>query len=249
MNIRLWIATALILTSASADALVTEDRSESCVFGHCWIISQSITRDDARTVAAIAQRMATEKVESPEFRLDSTGGDVESAIRIGRLFRKMSARAFVKRCLSSCVLIYAGAVHRISASANIGIHRPYPVITEPRMYNDIQQDQRRLNSLVKAFLEEMNISPRLLDAMNAVPSEQIRMLSEAEQEEFGLGVLDSVLQEQQNAGYAREYGLSMQEFIRRKSLVKTRCGLPFLPGSYFVESYLSCREGVMHGSR
>jgi ATP-dependent protease ClpP protease subunit len=247
MKHRLWVLTISTLLSSPAYSLVTQDQGERCIFGNCWKITETITSADARTVAAIAQRMAMEK-QRPHFYLDSSGGDVEAAISIGRLLRKMSAHAYVlgknERCLSSCVFLYAGATHRVGFK--VGIHRPFSLSTEPRTYNEIQAEQRRLNSIVKAFLEEMNVSPRLLEAMNTVPPERIRMLSDAELEEFGLGVMDPVLQELQDAERARELGLSMQELLRRKARADATCPRA-LEVTNDASKYLLCIDAILSG--
>jgi len=249
MTRRLWVFAVSILLSSPVSALVTQLQKDDCSV-YCWKISGPISIDDVRVVTGVLERMRAAN-ETPFFLLDSEGGDVEAAIGIGRLFRKMSAHVFIQgrvaRCLSACVFIYAGATHR--NGEKIGIHRPFSQTTKQRTYDEIQERQRRLNAIAKAFLEEMNVSPRLLEAMNRVPPEQIRMLSSAEMEEFGLGAVDPVQQELKDAENAREYGLSMQEFFRRKALVETVCGLPFFAGPYFVPAYTSCRDGVMRGNK
>jgi hypothetical protein len=59
--------------------------------------------------------------------LDSPGGDVDSAIEIGRLLRERSADADVHHdmaCVSACVLmLVAGKAREIEGK--VGIHRPY----------------------------------------------------------------------------------------------------------------------------
>lgn len=249
MTRRLWVFAVLIFLSGPVSALVTQLPKEDCSV-YCWRISGSISMDDVRVVTGVLERMRAEN-ETPFFLLDSEGGDVEAAISIGRLFRKMSAHVFVQyrvaKCFSACVFIYAGAIHR--NAERIGIHRPFSLTTKQRTYDEIQVQQRRLNAIAKAFLEEMNVSPRLLEAMNRVSPEEIRVLSSAEMEEFGLGAVDPVQQEFRDAENAREYGLSMQEFFRRKAIVQTICGLPFFAGPYFAPSYTSCRDGIMRGNK
>ena len=236
---------------------MTQVPDERCLWGKgiCWQISGAISKDDVRIVASIAQRMAAANPKQrPGFELDSEGGDVEAAISIGRLLRKMSAHAQIRgdaKCFSSCVFIYAGATHRVGEK--IGIHRPFSLSTEARTFDEIQAEQRRLNSVVGAFLEEMNVSPRLLEAMNNVSPQNIRMLSDVEMEEFGLVNMDPVLQALQDAESAREYGLSMPEYLRRKVLYEATCLKDFLsplgPRSFNLDQHWRCKEAIMRGSK
>lgn len=76
---------------------------------------------DLRSLPGIDDRGTT------QVKLNSPGGSVEEAMTIGRLFRRYRMGATVEPdaiCLSSCVLIYAGAVNRLgyNKKALIGIH-------------------------------------------------------------------------------------------------------------------------------
>ena len=157
--------------------------------------------------------------------LNSGGGDLEAAIEMGRLIRKFNGFVVTFNkgvCYSSCVFILAGGVTR-SLSSTIGIHRPYSIGTEDRKYQDIQNEQRHLAKIAKEYLEEMNVLPSLYDAMVVIPPEKIKLLSQADLQGYGILKIDPVMQELTDTNYAREYGLSKTEFMRRKSQVATIC--------------------------
>jgi len=83
----------------------------------------TISRDDA---TKLAQREAEAELEfgfNPELFLNSTGGDVDAAMSIGRIVRRIDGFTQVKRnaqCYSSCALIYiAGPIrHRLDRTAS-----------------------------------------------------------------------------------------------------------------------------------
>jgi ATP-dependent protease ClpP protease subunit len=179
---------------------------------------------------------------SPYFRLNSEGGDVEVAIAIGRQLRRFQAQAITfddGKCLSSCVFILAGAVRR-SLSNSIGIHRPYLSSTDQRDYRTTQATQRKLSKLVKDYLEEMNVSPSLYDAMVVIPPEKVRLLSESELQRYGLLDVDPVQQELEDSAEARRYGLSKIDYLTRKSEMNATCVRYLNSGA--IQSYVKCRD-------
>jgi ATP-dependent protease ClpP protease subunit len=209
-----------------------------------WDISGVITKSDLNELALAVEVMNKTK-GTPIFRLNSEGGDVEVAMAIGRQLRHFQAQAITweqGRCYSACVFILAGAVRR-SLSNSIGIHRPYSSSTTQRDYHATQTAQRQLSKLAKEYLEEVNVSPSLYDAMVNVPPEKIRLLSESELMSFGILEVDPVEQELEDASEARKYGLSKIEFLRRKSQVETTCWLGTSSGEF--ASYYRCRVGIL----
>jgi hypothetical protein len=191
---------------------------------HCAKNMRLIRANSETKASASAAR---QKLKRPIFRLNSGGGDLEAAIGIGRLVRKMSAQVIVPsggKCYSACVFIAAGGVHR-NLNSHIGIHRPYSTRTDHRDFATVQAEFNRTVAVAKAYLQEMNVSPALYDAMVMVPPEKMRILSESELEEFGLGPTDPVQQEIDDAASAQDHKLSKSEFLRRKAKAKTSCAL------------------------
>lgn len=154
--------------------------------------------------------------------LDSEGGDVYSAMTIGRMFRKARVYALLSngsKCMSSCVLLLAGAVNRsIVDGARVGIHRPYSTNTDPTSFDDLQAKTTNLGVDVSAYLSEMNIPSSLYESMKLVPSENIKILGDPELEAFGLNDKDPVFVELIDNAGAKLAGVSKSEFLARKAL-------------------------------
>jgi hypothetical protein len=251
------VCALLLVESGHATATVTQITNPSrCLenMAGCWEISGIISDADQRQVAAIAGRLAGNK-RTPYFWLNSEGGDLEAAIAIGRQLRRMQATAVMwdqTRCLSSCVFVLAGATVRWGVGGGqIGIHRPYALRTDQRPYDAVQQDQRRAAKLAKEYLEEMNVSPSLYDAMVTIPPEKVRLLSRTELEQFGLTETDPVWQEVADANAARAYRLSKPEYLRRKAQVDIVCARELRHGQTLgdFDSYFACQDKVFRGSR
>ena len=261
--LRMLIYASLVLGSGHATATVTHITDSRCPkgFNLCWEITGIISDADQRQVTAIADRLAGNKGRDnegrikgpPHFWINSEGGDVEAAIAVGRQLRRIRAVVLMwdkARCLSSCVFVLAGATGRM-LYGQIGIHRPYALRTDERDYDAVQQDQRRLAKLAKEYLEEMNVSPSLYDAMVTIPPEKVRLLSRTELEQFGITDVDPVEQEVLDAAEARKYGLSKTEYLRRKGQVDVVCARELRRGKTLgdFDSYYLCRDKVFRASR
>jgi hypothetical protein len=91
--------------------------------------------------------------------LDSIGGDVETALSMGRILRSDRAAAEVRndgKCFSSCVFVLAAGVNRY-VRGPVGIHRPYAPIDNLVTAGSQKERYQRLENEVKAYLRSMNI--------------------------------------------------------------------------------------------
>jgi hypothetical protein len=114
--------------------------------GDCYISDMEIHGEiDNTTVEQVSSRLdelhkVADLLKKPvhpfNVWLDSPGGSIFAAMKIGRLLRRdaMGATIAIKsppvylgQCVSACVLIYAGATHRSFNEyfSKLGIHRPY----------------------------------------------------------------------------------------------------------------------------
>jgi hypothetical protein len=131
----------------------------------------------------------------------SLGGNVERALRIGRMLRDLQASVWVEEeCSSSCVFLLAGAVQRSTLAARIGIHRPYfrnlsPMANPSAVSRVYKQHRQRITR----FLTDMNVPVSLVDAMDAIPTEQAHYLTRAELKFYRLDEADPAFQERLNA--------------------------------------------------
>lgn len=187
--------------------------------------------------------------------LKSKGGDVQTSMAIGRVLRRHDAAASVQsECLSSCVLILIGAVDRyVTTSARhgwgVGIHRPYFAALPPNLSSaEITNRRDRLKDQIAGYIKEMNITSRLLDLMEAIPPEKIKMLTEAEVSDLGLDAPDPVWDEKVVADDAAFRGVSSMQFRSRRANSEVRCPMPGwkAPGKLFGER-IYCIEAVLWG--
>jgi hypothetical protein len=106
----------------------------------------------------------------------------------------------------------------------IGIHRPAladaPLQTDmPEVKAAADQSERDL----REYAAEMNLSPRLIDDMLAIPPEQIRWLSQEDRQNYGLGFLDPVYAETASIIDSKKYNISPNEYRSRNSTALFAC--------------------------
>jgi hypothetical protein len=143
---------ALRATTALADVAI-----ELVGSSYNIIISGTISKDDANK---IAQREAGLEFGffDPVFNLNSLGGDLDAAMLIGRIVRRIEGRTLVAhdaRCFSSCALIYIAGVNRLvkwdlSGSGLIGLHRPY-FASSPQRRETIERETPKMSKRCSAL--------------------------------------------------------------------------------------------------
>jgi hypothetical protein len=167
-------------------ALAPTSRAEIVIVdGATWLRGEILPQD----LLALSQRA---REPGLVLRLDSRGGQLTSAVAIGRLLRAMKAAARVEAgasCLSACVLVLAGAPYRsVAPGAVIGLHRPHDD-DDARLPAQVLHDkQARLQAFVKAYLREVNVPTTLFESMQQAPNG--RMLPPSELAWYGLDADD-----------------------------------------------------------
>lgn len=184
--------------------------------------------------------------------LNSTGGDVETALKIGRFLRKERTIGHVQKnamCASSCVFILAGAAARM-VEGNVGIHRPFnPNATEASASGQ-KEKYRKLGLAIKGYLTEMNIPARLFDDMLYIGPDQIRVLNDNELRDYGLNANDPYWQEAADVRRAQALGITRGEYVRRTVRARTACGImsESLPRGKNLE-IARCMDEIERGKR
>jgi hypothetical protein len=179
--------------------------------------------------------------------IDSLGGSVSAAMRIGRLIRNTGGRTVVgsgATCASACVLVFGAGLSRVVGAlvyrsliladdwepevvrvpAKIGIHRPALADAPPD--TDMTSVKTAAESVEKGLREyagQMNISPRLIDDMLTTPPEQVRWLSEQDRQNYGLGFLDPVYAETVSITEAKRYKITPSQYRERNSEALYAC--------------------------
>jgi hypothetical protein len=190
--------------------------------------------------------------------LDSKGGDVDAALAIGRLLRNakfpvkdLSVYTRVeheRHCYSACVFILAAGMTRsvsVLRGNAVGIHRPYFAKLDAKYSTtEIRQIRSMQNKAIREYLLEMDLAESLLDAMLAVPPDEIKLLTEAELKQFRLNLPDANFEERGIARMASWWYLTSSEYRLRNAQVRDKCNF-WPPRPYDPEWSEVCEATIM----
>ena len=153
--------------------------------------------------------------------LDSPGGDVIEAMRIGRLIHQRFMNTSVLRgrqCASACVFMLQAGVVRIPAvGSRVGLHRPK---FDAAYFADLTPDQARrtyeamVGNLRKYFIGEMGGSDEAFRLIMTTPSDQLRVLTYDEMVHLGLNGIETSYDEYNDAQMVKKYGQARWSFIK-----------------------------------
>ena len=182
--------------------------------------------------------------ESFDLYLNSQGGSVEEAMKIGYFVRKELVKThigFNKRCYSACVLVMVAGVDR-SSYGEVGIHRPYfSDLVPDQSLVDIRKQTDILNENIKNYFKDMDIPVSLLDKMKSIPSNDIKILSEEDNKLFGINGIDQAYEEKYTNEFAFIYDLSSSIYRQRKESIRIIC-----KGPTFFTDY-ECEQSILWG--
>jgi hypothetical protein len=252
----------LLLISLNAQALtwmVLDDEFDKAGRQYVSVyISESIDEDDILEFEKI-----TKKIKSNNYRLtkdsiilkDNLGGNIYSAMEIGKIIRKMGWSTWVPRdkyCMSACMHILVSGVCRM-AEGDIYIHRKIlPEIDKKPLSQEYISNTRRWEG---AYFKSMDVDPILEWKIHGNPHWKGRYLSESEKLDLGLyGTIETVENNRFNE-VAKEKGVKKKDLMNSLNdkfykmnpepnfLVKFLSNLfPENFRSYYQAKYPTCSE-------
>ena len=111
--------------------------------------------------------------------LNSNGGDIIDAMKLGELFRKslITTNARVQ-CDSACFIMWVGGVQRFTSDP-IGMHRPF---YDRKYFSELSADvaeteYKKLQTLTEKYLQRMDVPQHVIDTMITVDSSEMLKVS------------------------------------------------------------------------
>lgn len=147
--------------------------------------------------------------------IDSGGGSVEAAIRAGDAIGENDWTIWVRGdsvCHSACVLLLAAGDMRVIVGP-VGVHRMIRVKSTATSRKELGEELRRLSDELRNYLERNGASIEVYDLMTTVPNRTLRILTDAELEQFGLSGANAVEDDLDRIRLARRCGI---EFLQRR---------------------------------
>lgn len=188
-------------------------------------LDEPITGDLYKKLQALIEKR--DPTRPVQVYVDSLGGDLDAAIRIGRLFRQSAPVTAVVTgvCASACVFSLVGATTRI-VGGRVAIHRPYTVDSAARSYADLQNQFVSIDNVARRYLSEMNIAPTLYDEMLRYPPESARVLITSDLERYRVSGTDFVWEEAMQRRHAQNLGIGRQAYVERLGVAERVCTTP-----------------------
>lgn len=184
------------------------------VFVHGYITSADVY--GARVMESLLKN-GRQKITGNVVSFASNGGEVEAAMELGRVLRRLGVSAVVAegdQCLSSCVFAFMGGDRR-TVAGRIGVHRPY--FTSARDVPDRRVHYRHLQKKLQEFIDELDFPQSLYEAVMAVPPQLVNILTSVELKKFYLEGMSPAAEDEADAASARGLGISVVEYLQRKA--------------------------------
>lgn len=214
-------------------------------------ITGTIDKGDSEAFATRLRAFSDHK-QFVRVTLNSAGGNIEEALRVGRQIRDVRGYVFVPvgaECASSCVFLLAAGMVR-GVNGKVGIHRPFNPEGQDSNEAEIKALYKDLKIAAEAFLGEMNVSVRLYEDMLRIPPHSMRYLTREELHHYGLLGSDPVMEEIVAAESAAKAGISREELARREAEVERVCGGindALINNEAYMRRYGPCYDAIMAG--
>jgi hypothetical protein len=158
-------------------------------------MSGEIQRGDA---ARLQRFIAAHQSEAPGLtaELDSPGGDVDEAFRLGRMMRELLIPVVVhppRSCVSACLFVYLSAYLRGASAAadgtysSFGVHRPRfdADVTRGMTVEQAEAAHNAAFVRIKAWLQAQLVPQVLIDKLLSLPSNEVYWLSQNDIDSLG----------------------------------------------------------------
>jgi hypothetical protein len=152
---------ALLVAASPARADLVYEPGATTDGERLLLVSGVIT--DTDDIAKFAAAVKRNKAKVIEF--DSPGGDIYTAMELGRRIRKLGLDTFQTRglqCASACSLAFLGGVSRSAAANAIGVHRPYYPIGFPGDVDDAVVATQQATADMIGYIIDMGVDPALV---------------------------------------------------------------------------------------
>jgi len=218
----------LLFSTIAFGASVDVDTSNDDASGRYTSIFYvgEIESKDVQIIKSALERSRRAGMTQVRIFLNSTGGDVDAAIAIGREIRNAKASTWIPSmfsCASACVFVLAAGVDKFVYGAVI-IHRPFAESLPKGMtYEKVRFLHSKTEAAVKQYLLEMNVSPALYDEMFSIEPQNGRSLSAQELTKYRLNQTDAAYEELRDAEMARSLGISKTTYLERKGRLNAVC--------------------------
>lgn len=156
-----------------------------------------------------------QKIHKRILDLDSSGGQVESAIAAGDSIGESGWTIWVREgsiCHSACVFVLAAGDNRL-LSGKVGIHRMMRISSKATSRAELNRELHEVYDNVKDYLQRNGVAVGVADLMMTVPNRSLRLLTPDELRQYGLDGTNAVQDDLERIKQMRACG---DDFVQRK---------------------------------
>jgi len=184
-------------------------------------------------VAAIANRM---DIGARVLDLQSTGGQVEEAIRAGDAIAGGHWAIWVREgaiCHSACVLVLAAGDTR-SIAGKVGIHRLMRDQSKATTRAELSAELKEITAQVHDYLERNGVAGALADQMMTIANRRLRVLTPDELDQYGLSGTNAAQDDLDRITLMRRCGEAIVQ--RRDAFMREFDAQCLTPGEAFADT-------------
>lgn len=197
-------------------------------------MSGEIAAGDREKLLSLLSSKAKNAVMATDFWLNSPGGNLREAMRIGAVVEELGYVAIVPigaTCASACFFIWTSASGRL-APGDVVIHRPYfDMRQSPQSATRFEEHYRAAGEDARRYLAQRNVPADLIELMLSFSSVEGHVLSERDKRRIGPMSTARMEYMIQNCGFpsARKAGQIVAEggFSSEEQKAMRECGLNY----------------------
>ncbi|MER8386689.1 hypothetical protein NKJ46_12210 [Mesorhizobium sp. M0166] len=188
VRVMLCVASVLLGAPAAHAGLQFQVGQTDSGFRYILVSGDFSYQDDLSVFEALARSNASVAVT-----LQSPGGNIQKAMELGRLIRRLhlsTAQFRAVECASACSLAFLGGVVRYAEPGSIGVHRSSFSGDIPVNTKDAVSGVQQVTADIITYMIEMGVDPALLQLSLQYDSDDIRYLSRSEMAKYKVVTLE-----------------------------------------------------------
>ncbi|MER9563491.1 hypothetical protein [Mesorhizobium sp. M0571] len=187
-RVLLCVASVLLGPTAAHAGLQFQAGQTDAGLRYIFVSGDFAYQDDLSGFEALARSNASVAVT-----FQSPGGNIQKAMELGRLIRRLglnTAQFRALECASACSLAFLGGTVRFAEPGAIGVHKSSFSGEIPISAKDAVSVVQQVTAEIFTYIVEMGVDPALLQLSLQYDNDDVRYLSKSEMAKYKVVTLD-----------------------------------------------------------
>ncbi|TIX85710.1 MAG: hypothetical protein E5V27_01450 [Mesorhizobium sp.] len=188
-RVLLCVASVLLGATAAHAGLQFQAGQTDAGLRYIVVSGDFAYQDDLSGFEALARSNASVAVT-----FQSPGGNIQKAMELGRLIRRLglnTAQFRALECSSACSLAFLGGIARYAEPGAIGVHKSSFSGDIPISTSDAVSVVQQVTAEIITYMVEMGVDPALLQLSLQYDNDDVRYLSKSEMAKYRVVTLDT----------------------------------------------------------